>query len=475
MNFTDFLLKYKKVLLVSLSGLAVSSTLWAFDVNLNSSFSVQEAPRVTERTKPQNNLSTIASFSDSIDYAKDTVVNISTEKKIKTSSNLNNMFNDEFFKFFFRDIVPKERNKIEKSLGSGVIISSDGYIVTNNHVVENADSIVVTLPNSSEEHKAKLIGTDPKSDLAVIKIEAEKLKAIKFADSSDSRIGDIVFAIGNPFGIGETVTQGIVSALNRSGIGINEYENFIQTDASINVGNSGGALIDSRGFLLGINTAIISKSGGNHGIGFAIPSNTVKRVAQSLIKTGDVKRAYLGIFIGDLSSDLAKYYGRSSGALILKVEDNLPADKYGLKRGDIITQVNTTEIKDSNHLRNLIAMLDPNDTVKIRFIRDKELKTVFIKLEGSTISSAKIIDPKLYKGLELKELENSKKINGVLVASVLNGSDAQKVGIRENDVIIQIDNQEIKSIEEFKKAWDSIQGDKLIYIYRNGNIYVVIL
>jgi serine protease Do len=467
----NFLKKYNKMAIFFSGIVLISGSLYAYSVGLNSSFSVEEAPKVIQRTKPQTNLNTVASYYNSIKYAKKTVVNISTEKKVKTSSNLNNMFNDDIFKFFFREMIPKnQQERVQKSLGSGVIISQDGYIVTNNHVVENSDSIVVTLPDNTKEYKAKLIGTDPKTDIAVIKIEAENLNSIKFANSSDAKIGDIVFAIGNPFGIGETVTQGIVSALNRSGIGINEYENFIQTDASINVGNSGGALVDSRGFLVGINTAILSRSGGNHGIGFAIPSNSVKRVASSLIKTGSVKRAYLGIHIGNLSSNLAKYYSATNGALILKVEENLPADKYGLKRGDLITKVNETEVKDSNHLRNLIGMLSPNDTVKIEFIRQKETKTVFIKLNGSSIDQNSLNSEK-YKGLSL--IENNQ--NGLLVENVAKNSEAEKSGIKKGDIIVQIDHYEINSIKKFKQIWNSIKGEKLIYILRKNNIYVVVL
>ncbi|RVY47277.1 trypsin-like peptidase domain-containing protein, partial [Helicobacter pylori] len=196
----------------------------------------------------------------------------------------------------------------------GVIISKDGYIVTNNHVIDGADKIKVTIPGSNKEYSATLVGTDSESDLAVIRITKDNLPTIKFSDSNDILVGDLVFAIGNPFGVGESVTQGIVSALNKSGIGINSYENFIQTDASINPGNSGGALIDSRGGLVGINTAIISKTGGNHGIGFAIPSNMVKDIVTQLIKTGKIERGYLGVGLQDLSGDLQNSYDNKEGA-----------------------------------------------------------------------------------------------------------------------------------------------------------------
>ena len=225
----------------------------------------------------------LLSYYDAVKDAKKSVVNIFTQKTVKQAAQVNPFMNDPFFREFFGkgfgEAMPKER--VERSLGSGVIVSPDGYIITNNHVIANADTVMVLLAEEKKEYKAKVIGTDPKTDLAVIKIEAKELTPISFADSAKVREGDVVFAIGNPFGIGETITQGIVSALNKTGIGINEYENFIQTDAPINPGNSGGALIDSRGGLIGINTAIISPTGQNNGIGFAIPANMAKKNSQN--------------------------------------------------------------------------------------------------------------------------------------------------------------------------------------------------
>lgn len=245
-------------------------------------FSVSEAPAIERRVAPDVSSGVVYSYHDSIKEAKRGVVNISTQKKVKGASGIDPshpLFNDPFFKQFFGDmfgqVIPKDR--IERSLGSGVIISKDGYILTNNHVIDGADKVIVSLPDNSKEYEAKVVGKDPRSDLAVIKIEGKDFPFVIFGSSNDLRVGDVVFAIGNPFGVGETVTQGIVSALNKSGIGINDYENFIQTDASINPGNSGGALVDSRGALVGINTAILSRTGGNHGVGFAIPSDMAKK------------------------------------------------------------------------------------------------------------------------------------------------------------------------------------------------------
>ena len=259
----------KKTILLSL---ALAGSLFAANIDIS------EAPARFDRVNPEFDKNVVLSYNSSISEAKKSVVNIATKTKRKIENNpMADMFNDPFFKHFFDFGFPQERES--SSLGSGVIISEDGQIVTNNHVVENADEIVVTLLDNDKEYTAKIIGTDSKTDLAIIKIEEKRLSAIKFADSSKSVEGDIVFAIGNPFGVGGTITQGIISALNKNNIGLNQYENFIQTDASINPGNSGGALVDSRGALIGINSAILSRSGGNNGVGFAIPSNMVKDIA----------------------------------------------------------------------------------------------------------------------------------------------------------------------------------------------------
>ncbi|MDE7447631.1 MAG: trypsin-like peptidase domain-containing protein, partial [Helicobacter sp.] len=322
-----------------------------------SAIELSNAPSVSERVTPTPQTSTIQSYHGAIKEAAKGVVNISTQKQVKGGSLPNHpILNDPFFRQFFGDMlrgVPKDR--IERSLGSGVIISSDGYIITNNHVIDGADKIMVALPNNSREYQAKVIGKDPKSDIAVIKIDAKNLPFLHFANSNDVLVGDVVFAIGNPFGLGETVTQGIVSALNKSGIGINDYENFIQTDASINQGNSGGALIDSRGALVGINTAILSRSGDNTGIGFAIPSDMAKRVALALIDKGVVERGFLGVAIEDVKSEISSAYNGAKGAVVISVEPNSPAAKAGLKVWDLITQVDNQAIKGANDLRNTIG------------------------------------------------------------------------------------------------------------------------
>lgn len=444
------------------------------------SINFNEAPSKFDRLNPAYNGDVVLSFHSSISEAKKSVVNISTSKTLKSAQHpMSELFDDPFFKQFFGfgfDMPQRERKS--SSLGSGVIISNDGYIVTNNHVVENADEVLVTLLDNDKEYKAKIIGTDSKTDLAIIKIEEKNLSAIKFANSNDLMEGDIVFAIGNPFGVGGTITQGIISALNKNNIGLNQYENFIQTDASINPGNSGGALVDSRGALIGINSAILSRSGGNNGIGFAIPSNMVKDVAQKLISDGKIERGYIGVMIGDLTKDQKEIYKNTEGALIVGVEKDLPADKAGIKRGDLITKVDDKTIKNSNELKNLIGSMPPNKTIEVEFERDKTMKTAKIKLDsmsgdekGSSTKGGSAID-----GLKLSNLNDELRqkyrldsdINGVLVTGVEDDSKAEEFGFKTGDVIIQIGQKDVKNIEDFNKLIKDYKGQKtLVWVIRN--------
>src|SRR5574344_955950 len=300
------------------------------------------------------------------------------------------MFDDPFFRKFFGEEFSNQfkQNRAQRSLGSGVIVTKDGYIVTNNHVIENAEEINVTIGDDPTEYSAKLIGKDSDSDLAVVKIDINKpLVPIKLGDSSSLLVGDVTFAIGNPFGVGNTVTMGIISALNKNRVGINRYENYIQTDASINPGNSGGALVDSRGALIGINTAILSKSGGNDGIGFAIPVEMVKDVVGKLVSDGKVIRGYLGVVIVDLDKDSQQVYKRKEGAIILDISNDTPAAKYGLKRGDLVYAINGKETKDRNSLQNAIASFKPNEKVTLQIERDKKDIVVEIVLADRSIIS----------------------------------------------------------------------------------------
>ena len=428
------------------------------------------------RINPSNK-NTILSYHDSIKEVKKSVVNISTSKTLNQNNQLNQMFKNPLFRDFFGNNFPNAIPRKEKahSLGSGVIISKNGYIITNNHVVEDADEIIVTLLDETKEYKAKVIGLDPKTDLAVIKIEAKNLKAAKFGNSDNLLEGDMVFAIGNPFGVGGSVTQGIISALNKNGIGLNQYENFIQTDASINPGNSGGALIDSRGALIGINSAILSRSGGNNGIGFAIPSKMVKNIAKTLIEDGKVDRGYIGVSISDLTNDLKDIYKSNKGALILNVENDSPAHKAGIKRGDLIIEIDNEIIKSANDLKNTIGNKTPGKTIQVKFERNSKLKNTTIIL--ANMDKSLNSDTKLFniKGLNLKEISNKVRqkyqipnhVKGVLVDGVKTGSPAHKLGFMPGDIIVQIDQTSIENFNDIKKALDG-KNKKVVFVNRNG-------
>ena len=434
-----------------------------------------------------NSSNEIMSFNDSVKNSVNSIVNISAKKHVDTNLNsvpLQQMFNDPLFQKFFGDQFdenPFKQNRVQRSLGSGVIISKDGYIVTNNHVIENADEITVTIGDDTTEFNGKLIGRDADSDMAVIKIETErKLTPIKIGDSNTLKVGDLIFAIGNPFGIGSTVTQGIISALNKNKVGINRYENYIQTDASINPGNSGGALVDSRGALIGINTAIISKSGGNNGIGFAIPIAMVQDVVTKLVADGKVTRGYLGVVIGDVDNELSKVYKRKEGALILDISADTPAAKYGLKRGDLIYAINGKTVKDRTTLQNTIASFKPEEKIVLQVERDRKDIDINIVLGDRTSSLAEVQTDSsipVLGGLKLSTIdaENQKKfrlpseITGVLISDVEPKSQAEKSGFQSGDVIIQIEDVEIKTFANIDVALKKYNDKyKRVYVNRYG-------
>lgn len=314
------------------------------------------------------------SYREASQRAMPSVVNIFTSKDAKPVSP--EVLEDPLLRKFFGDRGDDSEEK-QSSLGSGVIVSSQGYILTNNHVVEAADEIEVALADGRTT-TAKVVGTDPETDLAVIKIDLPNLPAITLGRADQASVGDVVLAIGNPFGVGQTVTMGIISALGRSHLGINQFENFIQTDAAINPGNSGGALIDTNGNLLGINTAIYSRTGGSLGIGFAVPMTTAKTVMESIINTGHMVRGYIGVEPQDITPELAESFGltRKTGAIIAGVVRNGPADKAGLKPGDILVAIEGKPITDSTDMTNLIAQLQPGSKAKLTVLRKTQETTV---------------------------------------------------------------------------------------------------
>jgi serine protease Do len=348
-------------------------------------FTVEATPRVSEEVRSiQTSLSAVAQ------RTMPAVVNIASTRVYQTRDELppSALFQDPFFREFFGDDfsrffgVPQER--VERSLGSGVIVTEDGYIITNNHVVSEATQVTVSLADK-REFEAKVIGTDPKTDVAILKIDGTDLPLIHLGNSDAARIGDIVLAIGNPFGIGQTVTMGIISATGRSHVGIADYEDFIQTDAAINPGNSGGALVDIEGNLVGINTAIISRSGGYQGIGFAIPTNIVKGVMDAIVKHGRMIRGWLGVSVQEVTPQIAAEFGlkKPGGALIVEVSPRSPAAKAGLSRGDIIVRYGDEEIEEATTLRNLIADTPINKKVTLTVWREGKTTevTVVIKEE----------------------------------------------------------------------------------------------
>lgn len=421
------------------------------------------------------------------------VVNISSTRKSERSSRPAPFpfFDDPFFRRFFGEEFERRfrrpQPRQEQGLGSGVIVSGDGYIVTNHHVVEQADELTVLL-GDKRKFSATLIGTDPKTDLAVIKIAADDLPTLRWGDSSTLQVGEVVLAVGNPFGLNQTVTMGIISAVGRANMGIVDYEDFIQTDAAINPGNSGGALVNLNGELIGINTAIFSRTGGYQGIGFAIPSNMVKNVMSNLVDHGEVIRGWLGVSIQELTQELAEQFGApdASGALIGDVVEDSPAEAAGLQRGDVIRRYNGTAVKDPTHLRALVAGTIPNTTSTVTVLRDgvalersvtiaelPEDLTALQSSEGETSSNHALA------GLTVEPVPPGRTRNdeGVLITRVKPDSLAREAGLRQNDVILEINRHSVRTVEDFARLTRELgpQSPVLILLKRGtGTIYLSI-
>ncbi|GAB4488988.1 MAG: DegQ family serine endoprotease [Thermodesulfovibrionales bacterium] len=415
---------------------------------------------------------------------KPAVVNISSTKTVRIPGFQSPFFEDPFFRRFFGDeFGPFQRPREHKQsgLGSGVIVDKDGYILTNNHVIRDADEIRVKL-SDKREFKGKVIGTDPKTDLAVIKIDSNHLPVVKLGDSDKLKVGETVIAIGNPFGLNQTVTSGIVSATGRANVGIADYEDFIQTDAPINPGNSGGALVNVRGELIGINTAIFSTSGGYQGIGFAIPSSMAKVVMDNLIHKGKVVRGWLGVSIQPVTPDLAKQFGikDDKGALVGDVVEESPAEKAGIQRGDVIIEFDGKEVHDPSSLRNSVAGTPPGRKVAVKIMRDGKMQKVDVTIAELPADMQKVRGEydNLLKGVivqgltpELKKnLDIPKRINGVVVTDIEDGSPAGGL-LMQNDVIIEINRKRINSMKDYQAVASRITSgqDVLLLVFRNGS------
>ncbi|MGZ8162743.1 MAG: DegQ family serine endoprotease [Methylobacter sp.] len=415
----------------------------------------------------------LPSLAPMLERSMPAVVNISTSTNIEISENP--LMQDPFFRHFFN--LPDQPRQLQRnSLGSGVIIDSEhGYVLTNNHVIDKASKIMVTL-NDGRQLNAELRGTDPEADVAVIQIPAENLTQLQIADSSQLKVGDFVVAIGNPFGLGQTVTSGIVSALGRSGLGIEGYEDFIQTDASINPGNSGGALVNLRGEFVGMNTAILAPTGGNVGIGFAIPSNMVMTIKESLVKHGEVRRGLLGVTTQDLTPELVNAFNLKNrqGAVISRIESNSPAAKAGLEPGDIIVAANGRPIRNSYNLRNVIGLMQIGDQVNIEYFHGNEKKEV-----TATIGKAarvQLAGEDLHSRLRGALLSATQKdqVEGVLIAKVDNSSPAWRTGLRAGDVIVSANRYRIRNLAELRQVVDP-NNALLLNIQRGQEAFFVVL
>ncbi len=461
--------------------LALGISSWTGHTVLGSSaipVSIGQTTGVPEAAAPNG-----MGFASILQPALPAVVSITSSRIVKVPQSP--FFNDPFFQQFFGGQFPRmPQQQRERGLGSGVIVSPDGYILTNNHVVEKSTDIKVFLADK-REFSGKVVGTDPKTDIAVVKINATGLPTIKFGNSSKLRVGDYAFAIGNPFGVGETATMGIISATGRNGLEIEDYEDFIQTDAAINPGNSGGALLNARGELIGINTAILSGgSGGNQGIGFAIPIDMAKYVMDEILKHGKVVRGYIGVGIQEVTPDLAKAFHvpPEKGALVGNVDPNSPGAKAGLQRGDVITELNGQTISGPNDLRLKVGTMAPGTTVHLKVNHNGESRDVSVTLgevpsgknaggtpggsaENSPMSGVHVDDlsPDIRGQLGLKP-----DVKGVVVTDVPDSSPAADAGLQRGDVIEQINRQNVTSVSEYQRLIREAGKQTLVLLVNRG-------
>lgn len=421
----------------------------------------------------------LPSLAPMLDRITPAVVNIATEGRIQLRQNP--LFADPFFRRFF-NIPDQPIERRTQSLGSGVIVDAKrGLVLTNNHVIANAVQITVTL-RDGRQLAAEIIGSDPETDVAVIRIPAENLTEISPADSDRLRVGDFVVAIGNPFGLGQTVTSGIVSALSRSGLGIEGYEDFIQTDASINPGNSGGALVNLRGELVGINTAIFSQSGGNIGIGFAIPINLARHIMDQLLEKGEVERGFIGIQVQDLTPDLAEAFGLNNlnGAVINSVVAESPADQAGLQPGDIIVGISGKSVRNGHDAANQIGLTPVGDKITFNLLRNGKqlILTATVAANQEVGNVAKAVNP-LLQGVVVRDIDRDNpyygRLPGVVVEDVERGNYAWRSGLRSGDIITSVNHIVVHDMKEFLMISEKQQGNLLLRIVRGNSAAFLVI
>ena len=417
------------------------------------------------------------------------VVSIDVSGTRKSSAPQGFSGNEELFERFFGGRIPQQQDRERRGIGSGVIVdASKGLIITNHHVVQDADEITVTLEDK-RELKAELVGSDPKTDIAVIKVPARRLRALSFAKSSNVKVGDYVIAVGNPFGLSHSVTSGIISALGRDRGAGDNYQDFIQTDASINPGNSGGALVNSKGELIGINAAIVTRSGGNNGIGFAVPVRIVQGVMRQLVSYGEVRRGRIGVLIRDISPTLKEALELSTldGALVSDVVEDSPADKAGLEKGDIIVAFNGEDILDASDIRNSVGLIEPGERADITYLREGKRRSTRIEVEEFE-EEREVLDesaaediPALesFSGASITDIPDDMELrggtDGVLVASVERSSKAERAGLRKGDIIREVNRTEVSDLESFENAIDGKDGPFALSVERDGrNAFIAV-